>query len=161
MRSFCRKTHVHKFPRFGGGGFWGGGGSADFIFMGARIFLTDIKNVFSVRNRSSKSQSLEIFHRNLKLQCGNAEPCLRNRAISGACDGNHNRKSQQSRQLGALRYRGVGSGGTTSRHFGLISKSSKTRSLTIVAQLCMILRAGKNNKLNFLWPKVARWGPRF
>ena len=37
MRSFCRKTHVHKIPRFGGG-FWGGG-SADFIFMGARIFL--------------------------------------------------------------------------------------------------------------------------
>ena len=31
MRSFCRKTCVHKIPRFGGGG-------ADFIFMGARIF---------------------------------------------------------------------------------------------------------------------------
>ena len=33
--------HVHKIPRFGGGGvFWFcGGGSADFIFMGARIFL--------------------------------------------------------------------------------------------------------------------------
>ena len=35
------KTHVHKIPRFFGGGgyfgFWGGGG-ADFIFMGARIF---------------------------------------------------------------------------------------------------------------------------
>ena len=34
-------THVHKIPRFKGGGgyfgiFWGG---ADFIFMGARIFL--------------------------------------------------------------------------------------------------------------------------
>ena len=31
-----------KFPVLGGGGilgFWGGGGSADFIFMGARIFL--------------------------------------------------------------------------------------------------------------------------
>ena len=38
MRSCCRKTHVHKIPRFRGG-FWGGGGSADFIFMGARIFL--------------------------------------------------------------------------------------------------------------------------
>ena len=36
MRSFCRKTHVHKFPRFRGGLL--GGGSADFIFMGARIF---------------------------------------------------------------------------------------------------------------------------
>ena len=33
MRSFCRSTHVHKIPRFGGGG------SADFMFMGARIFL--------------------------------------------------------------------------------------------------------------------------
>ena len=46
MRSFCRKTYVHKIPRFGGGGvlgflgfFGGGGGSADFIFMGAGIFL--------------------------------------------------------------------------------------------------------------------------
>ena len=38
--SFCRKTlHVHKIPRFRGG-IWGfGGGSADFIFMGAGIFL--------------------------------------------------------------------------------------------------------------------------
>ena len=37
------KTHVHKIPRFRGGGvilgLGGGGGSADFIFMGARIFL--------------------------------------------------------------------------------------------------------------------------
>ena len=36
MRSFCRKNRVRKIPRFWG--FWGGG-SADFIFMGARIFL--------------------------------------------------------------------------------------------------------------------------
>ena len=46
MRSFCRKTYVHKIPRFGAGGVfwvWGGGrgGSADFIFMGAGIFLKD------------------------------------------------------------------------------------------------------------------------
>ena len=37
------KTHVHKISPFRGGGefgFWGGGGSADFIFMGAGIFLT-------------------------------------------------------------------------------------------------------------------------
>ena len=35
------KTHVHKIPRFRGRGILGfrGGGSADFIFMGARIFL--------------------------------------------------------------------------------------------------------------------------
>ena len=43
MRPFYRKNHVHKMPRFYGGGgilgFGGGGGSADFIFMGARIFL--------------------------------------------------------------------------------------------------------------------------
>ena len=44
------KTHVHKTPRFRGlgGVFWvfflgggGGWGRADFIFMGARIFLID------------------------------------------------------------------------------------------------------------------------
>ena len=36
------KSHVHKIPRFRGGGIVGCflGGSADFIFMGARIFLT-------------------------------------------------------------------------------------------------------------------------
>ena len=36
------KSHVHQIPRFrGGGGILGlGGGSADFIFMGARIFLS-------------------------------------------------------------------------------------------------------------------------
>ena len=38
MRSFCRKTHVHKIPRLGGGG-WGGGEVPIFFFMGARIFL--------------------------------------------------------------------------------------------------------------------------
>ena len=40
MRSFCRKNHVRKIPLFwGGGGWFLGGGSADFTFMGARIFL--------------------------------------------------------------------------------------------------------------------------
>ena len=41
MRPFCRKSHVHKIPRFFGGGgilgFWGG--ECRFIFMGTRIFL--------------------------------------------------------------------------------------------------------------------------
>ena len=34
------KTYVHKIPRFRGGGYFGfgGGGSADFIFMGTGIF---------------------------------------------------------------------------------------------------------------------------
>ena len=43
LRSFGKNTHVHKIPLFRGGhfGFWGGGArSADFIFVGARIFLT-------------------------------------------------------------------------------------------------------------------------
>ena len=36
-------THAHKIPRFRGAyfGFFWGGGSADFIFMGTRIFLTN------------------------------------------------------------------------------------------------------------------------
>ena len=40
MRSFCRKTHVHKIPPFRGGGIlgFGGGGSADFIFYGREDF---------------------------------------------------------------------------------------------------------------------------
>ena len=43
MFRFCRKTNVHKIPRFGGGGvFWVGGGSADFIIIGAGIFLIDL-----------------------------------------------------------------------------------------------------------------------
>ena len=44
MASVLQENHVHKIPRFRGGyfGFWGGGGgSADFIFMDARIFLND------------------------------------------------------------------------------------------------------------------------
>ena len=43
MRSFCRKTSMSiKFLVLGGRVFWvlGGVGSADFIFMGAGIFLT-------------------------------------------------------------------------------------------------------------------------
>ena len=42
MRSFLQEKPMSiKIPRFGGGGYSGfwGGGSADFIFMGARIFL--------------------------------------------------------------------------------------------------------------------------
>ena len=39
MRSFCRKNNVRKISLFWGGVLGGGGESADFIFMGARIFL--------------------------------------------------------------------------------------------------------------------------
>ena len=59
MRSFCRKTHVHKIPRLRGGGgyfgfFWGGGGgSVDFIFMGARIFLKKLGRTFTRLTRVS------------------------------------------------------------------------------------------------------------
>ena len=44
--SVLQENHVHKIPRFRVGGYFGfwGGGSADFIFMGARIFL---RKVFS------------------------------------------------------------------------------------------------------------------
>ena len=41
MRSFCRKTCVHKIPRFRGGGyfgFWGGGGECRFYFYGRADF---------------------------------------------------------------------------------------------------------------------------
>ena len=37
MRSFCRKTHVHKILRFRGGGFWGGG-KCRFYFYGREDF---------------------------------------------------------------------------------------------------------------------------
>ena len=64
MRSFCRKkTHVHKIPRFRGGVFWVlGGGSADFIFMGARIFL---------KNLNASGAFLNYF-RNLSKDIGRA-----------------------------------------------------------------------------------------
>ena len=49
MRSFCRKkSHVHKIPRFRGGGFglFLGGRVPILFFMGARIFLTLIRKRF-------------------------------------------------------------------------------------------------------------------
>ena len=59
MRSFCRKNHVHKIRVLGGGvyfGFFGGGGSADFIFMGAQIFL-----IFRLQLEASCYSQLELF----------------------------------------------------------------------------------------------------
>ena len=52
----------------------------------------------AARNR----KSLATFHRTLKSQCSIAFSCLRNRAISGVRDGHRNRKSQKSREFGAL-----------------------------------------------------------
>ena len=50
-RPFCRKNHVNIILVFRGGGILGfffGGGKADFIFMGARIFLiVYVKTIFS------------------------------------------------------------------------------------------------------------------
>ena len=39
MRPFCRKSHVHKIPRFRGGilGFWGGG-EVPILFYGREDF---------------------------------------------------------------------------------------------------------------------------
>ena len=41
MRSFCRKTHVHKIPPFRGGGILGlgGGGECPILFLWARGFF--------------------------------------------------------------------------------------------------------------------------
>ena len=40
MRSFCRKTCVHKIPRFFGGGILGfGGGGGQILFLWARGFF--------------------------------------------------------------------------------------------------------------------------
>ena len=63
MRSFCRKNlHVHKIPRFTGGYFGvflGGGGSADFIFMGADF--SDLRGGVVKTLRGSNSLSRSVF----------------------------------------------------------------------------------------------------
>ena len=46
-----------KFPFFGGGGFLGGVGSADFIFMGARIFLKKVSKSPTTRKESKVCQN--------------------------------------------------------------------------------------------------------
>ena len=50
-----KKSMSIEFLVLGGGGilgFGGGGGSADFIFMGARIFLITREQLFGVANRN-------------------------------------------------------------------------------------------------------------
>ena len=77
MRSLCRKNHVHKIPRFFLGGYLGffGGGNADFIFMGARIFSENgnrkgviTKGIFSLEERtlSSLESLAHLFSRTRK-----------------------------------------------------------------------------------------------
>ena len=61
MRSFCRKTHVRKIPPFWGGFWGGGGGSADFIFMGARIFLNKKHADFVVSQANIAGFSQNVF----------------------------------------------------------------------------------------------------
>ena len=59
--------HVHKIPRFLGGGNFGlggGGGSADFIFMGAGIFLSLFKKLMwhgQFATRFARIDSRESF----------------------------------------------------------------------------------------------------
>ena len=62
MRSFCRKNHVRKIPLFWGW-FGGGGGSADFIFMGARIFLSEQKRPGAKRPSSDTFHIARYFER--------------------------------------------------------------------------------------------------
>ena len=65
-RSFCRKNHVRKIPlRF----FFGGGGSADFIFMGARIFLKNGRKKFH--------ENLDIFHLSGVIRANRANHAIR------------------------------------------------------------------------------------
>ena len=70
------KPMSHKIPRFRGGGFGGGGESADFIFMGAGIFLNPHRNNFERKNKhprfgifslqeyesESEKKSLHVLH---------------------------------------------------------------------------------------------------
>ena len=59
MRSFCRKTHVHKIPRFGGG--FGGGGECRFYFYGREDF-----SEFSFEKHGTKNPPQDPF---LKSPC--------------------------------------------------------------------------------------------
>ena len=63
------KTHCHKILVLGGGGVWGfggGGWSADFIFMGARIFLN------LARTRLLKIEGWELWGFTLAKQTRNS-----------------------------------------------------------------------------------------
>ena len=71
-RPFCGKSHVHKIPRFGGGGHFGfGGGSADFIFMGARTFLTVTRSF-----AEKEAKSVYLIQINNALNCSCMCMCL-------------------------------------------------------------------------------------
>ena len=60
MVFFAGKTHAHKIPRFRGMGvFWVlGGEGADIVFMGARIFLKEVR-ILTPQNRKQKMRKME------------------------------------------------------------------------------------------------------
>ena len=85
MRSFCRKTHVHKILRFRGGGFGGGGGGeCRFYFYGREDFseLSSIKLHFhgnyqewprQTQPKKGQFMNFSQGHSGTKVQC---ESCL-------------------------------------------------------------------------------------
>ena len=85
MHPLCRKSHVHKIPRFRGGGyfgFWGGGGSADFNFMGARIFLKKGKFRKGKRQRRRQRERGEGQHHEVEQRCArHARPRRKRRSL--------------------------------------------------------------------------------
>ena len=58
MRPFCRKNHVHKIPRLGGGVFWFGGGECRFYFYGREDF-SEIR--IGVKDRIAKRYYRHMF----------------------------------------------------------------------------------------------------
>ena len=59
---FCRKTYVHKIPRFGGGGFWvlGGGGKCRFYFYGRGDFSDELNPFLRIALRGAKNCESQV-----------------------------------------------------------------------------------------------------
>ena len=104
MRSFCRKTCVHKIPRFRGflGGNWGffGGGSANFIFMGAGIFLIESLGQLSQfsPDLSQFSQVWSVLVKLSQLQAGHT----RQKRTIFLPTGRWGKQQQRSRRRSAI-----------------------------------------------------------
>ena len=96
------KTHVHKIPPFRGGGdfgFFGGGGSADFIFMGARIFLRFATRFARIDPRESLAIETPIFivrqaNSHESLESPNSRESPDSRESCESIRANHATKSQ-------------------------------------------------------------------